>query len=670
MTSIIRYTGEFLKHLVGVALLCWRRMLRAAMISFGIGVVLAMLIAVISTGQAFPGVLSVVVALIFGAALAYGVALTIFLDEFLMGAVDLIKMLEGDVMAVAHITAEVGEREAGDVAHGLRRLFGIVGAASHKGPLAPTRPTFPASPARRAKTALEVAAGAAAVAGAAGLAGRFGEDHPVRPVGAPQVAQPVRADHLPRIGWTLEHEAIRPPQPSVPSQPPVAEAAVGVASAAALAAAAGEVIHHVNAPTLPETPAEYTPSEPLEPTEPAEDERLAEPAALAWPEDELPTEHAEPPAPIYEQPTLDMPPHLDDQPTLEMPPIEDQPTMEMPPVEDHPHVAPFIAPAAALPAMGVASAPVDIAMLARAANTNPLSPEMLQRAANTNPLPAVARPPAPDTHPLAPEALLIPAPTTTPLAPEALAAAPTTTPLPPEMLAKAPSTTPLFPEFQSNTLETPLIAPSIVAAAPVYEPTEEPTPVAMPAPAPKAPRQALPVIDPLLGVRSRSTTPLTPEEMESIAPQPVAPELPAAQDEPPAPRMTIFSEPPLAAEANEPVADEPVTNEPVANEPVANEAYEDPMPEPPVRSRFSRITQPVEGLASHFDSFSLNHGAAPSQRVNTHEGGGLWERLSHALTERVGAPSSPFSTASSNYLDPERSADDTEAGAREESPQA
>ncbi len=639
MTNIVRYTGEFLKHLVGVALLCWRRMLRAAMISFGIGVVLALLIAVISTGQAFPGILSVVVALLFGAALAYGVALTIFLDEFLIGAIDMIKMLEGDVMAVSHITAEVAEREVGDVRHGLRRLFGIVGPSKHTGPLAPTRPTFPASPAHPAKTALEVAAGAAAVAGAAGLAGRFGEDHPVRPAGGPQVAQPVRADQLPRISWTLEHEAVRPPQPSVPAQPPVAEAAVG---AAALAAAAGEVIHHANAPTLPETPAEYTPGEPLEPVE---DERLAEPAAQSWPEDELPTEQAEPLAPVDEQPTLDMTPHLEDQPTLEMPPIEEQPTLDMPPVEDHPHVAPFIAPAAALPAMGVASAPVDIAMLARAANTNPLSPEMLQRAANTNPLPVMARPPAPDTTPLSPEALLMPAPSTTPL--------------PPEILAKAPATTPLFPEFQPNTLETPLIAPSVVAAAPIYEPVAEP--VATPAPVPEEPRHDRPVIDPLLGLRSRSTTPLTPDELESLAPQPVAPdpvatEPPAAEDAQPAPRKTIFSEPLVAAEAREPL--------------VAAETYEDLMPEPPVRSRFSRITQPVEGLATHFDPFGLDHSSASSQRVDMHEGGGLWERLSHALTERVGAPSGPFSTASSDHFDTERSAGDAEADAPDESPQA
>ena len=156
--NFISFMGVFLKHVIGVLLLCWRRMLRAGAIAFAIGVVLALLVAVIATGQAYPGALALVAALLFGAVLAYSVALTVLIEELVLGVIDLIHLLEGDAKAVAHITEAVTEREVGQVGQGLRRLLGLSVAASARRPRSgssgssassaasstlPTRPTLP-----------------------------------------------------------------------------------------------------------------------------------------------------------------------------------------------------------------------------------------------------------------------------------------------------------------------------------------------------------------------------------------------------------------------------------------------------------------------------------------------------------------------------------------------
>lgn len=376
--NVISFVGAFLKHVIGVVMLCWRRMLRAGVIAFGIGVVLVLLVAVISTGQAYPGALAFVVALIFGAALAYGVALTVFVEEFLLGIVDLIRLLEGDVKAAAHITATVAEREAGDVTQGLRRLIGLpvsshvrrARASAAALPPLPPLPKYPATPPRPAATsarpasqAIDVAAvaGAAALAAAAATRGAMPaatpppatpSPAPAEPPAAPldeghdittPVGEPVRADRLPRIGWTYEHEAIRPTRVAASLAEPTADAPVesdtlaelaGAASVAGMVASAS----HQAAPGAAEAPSEppvvvapapteATPaSEPLDVTvvsatplggfgavapasalddvSPLEDERLAEPVALSLPADEPATPPAEA-APIENAPRLD-----------------------------------------------------------------------------------------------------------------------------------------------------------------------------------------------------------------------------------------------------------------------------------------------------------------------------------------------------------------------------
>jgi len=59
-----------------------------------------------------------------------------------------------------------------------------------------------------------------------------------------------------------------------------------------------------------------------------------------------------------------------------------------------------------------------------------------------------------------------------------------------------------------------------------------------------------------------------------------------------------------------------------------------------MRSALSRITRPVAGLGTALDAINR---VAPNTgpRASAPESG-LWERLSQALIDRAGAPSSPF----------------------------
>lgn len=573
MEKIVSFVGAFLKHVVGILILCWRRMLRAGLIAFAIGVVLALLVAVISTGQAFPGALALVVALLFGAALAYGVAMTVFVEEFFLGVVDLIRLLEGDARAVAHITATMAEREVGDVGHGLRRLFGLP-APSQPTTLAPTLPALPrypaaptsavASPSTSPSTAprAESLARDAAVAGApivagAAIATRMSEPAPQASQDAQATAlgQPVRADQLPRIGWTLEHEAVRPVR--IASLP---DTLAELAGSAALLGAQHLFGRHEAPAAAPEPqpqaqlepaarPADAEPldamvvsAQPLPAPSPApspapdstplEDERLAEPVALTLPEDEqTPVASADAPA---QAPRFD--------------PIMLAPAPATTPLrpEEHPAAEPRLDP-------------LDPAMLTPAAPTTPLAPE--------------DREDRQDAPPLDP-AMLTPAAPTTPLAQEPPA-------LDPAMLTPAPPTTPLAPEERR--------------AAWLDEP---------------------PPLDPAMLTPAPATTPIAPEPAPVAAEPPRAEQPTSAPDQPQAPT----------------VAEQPAS----------------PIEESPARTAFARITRPVAELGATLDAISRAsaHSAHSAPRASAPESG-LWERLSQALIDRSGAPSSPFAAPQS-----------------------
>jgi hypothetical protein len=539
MEKIITFIGAFLKHVVGILILCWRRMLRAGLIAFAIGVVLALLVAVVSTGQAFPGVLALVVALIFGAALAYGVALTVFIEEFFLGVVDLIRLLEGDAQAVAHITATMGEREIGDIGHGLRRLFGLP-APTRATPLAPTLPAlprYPAAPPRATAPSAEPLVRNAAIAGVAGLAGAAlatraaapaPQPAPIAPstsveppadpldVQAHPIGSPVRADLLPRIGWTMEHEAVRP------TRSPLPDTLVELAGSAALAGAShlfGR--HEAGSPAGPAASAPLDVAVVSPPplaapqSTPLEDARLAEPTTLSLAEEDEPAQH------------------------------------------------------------------VDADMLAPAPSTMPL-------------LRAEPQPSAPPLDPV----MLNPAPSTTPLAPDA------PPPLDPAMLAPAAPTTPLAPEPPAPE---PRLDPAMATPAPATTPLlrEEAQP-------------ALPLLDPAMLAHAPATSPIAPE------PQPVAAE--PTFEEQAAPEL-----PPL-----------PQVAEP---EPEAAQPEPTPIEPPPARSVFARVTRPVAELGAALDAFN-GVSANTTPRASAPESG-LWERLSQALIDRSGAPSSPFAAPQS-----------------------
>ncbi len=336
LENLVTFIGALLKHIIGVLLLCWRRMLRAGLIAFGIGVVVTVLIAVISTGEAIPSEPAFIVALLFGLALAYGVALTVLVEELILGVMDLISMIEGDMRAGAHIAEIVAEREVGQVGQGMRRFFGLpvskrasarpgamlppLTRARSQGRPASARPaaSAPVDAVTGAAAAGAAVAGAAAVGAVARRAELVGEANADSLDALPDTAressgEPVPADRLPRITWTYEHEAIRPPAaPSQPISPAVESVAEAVAPITAAAApVASETPPASTTPSVSGEPEEITavsggvaptsmsapfgPSDTIVPTAPSasetptleaayDDERLAVPASVTTPE--------------------------------------------------------------------------------------------------------------------------------------------------------------------------------------------------------------------------------------------------------------------------------------------------------------------------------------------------------------------------------------------------
>src|SRR5689334_18832399 len=121
---MIRRAGDILKHTVGVLLLVWRRVLYA----IGIGGALAFLLAEAAgclVSHSFPPpLLTHAVALLFAFAVAWGAAVTMFIEELLTSLLDTTHFLEGRVEAGARAAAIIAEREAGEAGRGLSRWLG------------------------------------------------------------------------------------------------------------------------------------------------------------------------------------------------------------------------------------------------------------------------------------------------------------------------------------------------------------------------------------------------------------------------------------------------------------------------------------------------------------------------------------------------------------------
>ncbi len=175
--KIIQTAGLLVKHVLGVFLLAWQRMARAALIAFVVGFLLVEIVGAVFLGFFPASTLTHVVALIFALAAAYAVSLTVFIDELVIGAIDLIKLLEGDAYADARAMAAAAERHAGERGSGLMRWLG------HR-PAAP-----PEVAEQRRQTRADIDATEVFVSTA-----------PRQRVNA----RPVEASQLPRITWAME----------------------------------------------------------------------------------------------------------------------------------------------------------------------------------------------------------------------------------------------------------------------------------------------------------------------------------------------------------------------------------------------------------------------------------------------------------------------------------
>jgi hypothetical protein len=248
----IRQGANALRHMVGVLLLAWRRVVRAGGIALIVGILLTEIVGMLSTHHFPPYLLTHVVALAVGIVLAYCVALTVLVDELIKGALALVRAGLGEVEAGARAAAIIAEREVGYFGGGAAGLAGGRAGAPPPRLAAPKaaagRPAGPvSSPLRPAARTLgqfpmprgTTGAPAASAAGASMPPGasarlrvppRIGETRGTMSAAgvvlpprdeteadiaatdvfrmtappAPSDAHPVRADRLPRIEWAAE----------------------------------------------------------------------------------------------------------------------------------------------------------------------------------------------------------------------------------------------------------------------------------------------------------------------------------------------------------------------------------------------------------------------------------------------------------------------------------
>ncbi|HEX6800365.1 MAG TPA: hypothetical protein VF116_21820 [Ktedonobacterales bacterium] len=251
--ELIRLGAGALRHILGVLLLAWRRVVRTAGIALVAGVVVTEIVGSLVTHHFPPYPLTHVVALAIGIVVAYCVALMVLVDELLRGAFDLVRMALGEAEAGTRAAAIIAEREVGDVWGWARRLA----AGRDAGPAASvSRPRLAAPQLTSSRTPQAVtpgasrasartlgqfptsrtATGAPASATTSSPAAparlrvppRLGATHPPAPTSTqgprdetrddiaatdvfrktapptPAHAHPVRADQLPRIEWAAE----------------------------------------------------------------------------------------------------------------------------------------------------------------------------------------------------------------------------------------------------------------------------------------------------------------------------------------------------------------------------------------------------------------------------------------------------------------------------------
>src|SRR5437899_11258936 len=113
--TVVHFAGHVLRHIGGILLLCWRRMVVSAVIVGGAGLLLAEIAGSSITLQIPAPIPAQIVAVLFAVGLGYGAALTALLAEIIVGALDMIRLLEGEAGAGARAAAVIDERAERDL---------------------------------------------------------------------------------------------------------------------------------------------------------------------------------------------------------------------------------------------------------------------------------------------------------------------------------------------------------------------------------------------------------------------------------------------------------------------------------------------------------------------------------------------------------------------------
>jgi hypothetical protein len=207
--EIIEKSGLVAKHALGVVLLCWRRMVRAGLVSGVVGFILVEIIGSLLQQEFSVLDLTTVVALVFALVLAYATALTVFIDELFIGVIDMIRALQGEAGAGARALAIATERRLG------------VRPSQSTDTVIATLPTDIANPPVGLVFAEIDASFSAEEQSKQTQADVEATDEFLSTAPRPRVnARPVQADQLPRIAWAVERLEQDDEAPSSP--PPAA----------------------------------------------------------------------------------------------------------------------------------------------------------------------------------------------------------------------------------------------------------------------------------------------------------------------------------------------------------------------------------------------------------------------------------------------------------------
>ena len=210
--EMLRHAGTIMKHVVGVLILCWRRMLRAMGVAGLAGLILAELAGSLATHRFPPAPLSHVVAFVMAAALAYAAALTVLIDELLGGAIATVRVAEGEVSAGVRALAALAKRERGEAGRGISRRVGRPPASQRATPM-PQDVLGSTGIARGGNWDVRYDGVTAETLADIAATEEFSNTAP-----HPRVdARPVRADQFPRIEWAADLTEESGPHMLVPS---------------------------------------------------------------------------------------------------------------------------------------------------------------------------------------------------------------------------------------------------------------------------------------------------------------------------------------------------------------------------------------------------------------------------------------------------------------------